>query len=185
MIFKEIFVYLTGNQLYEAAELAIRNGIPNLALLISQLNLSPETKSVLQCQMEQWKSSMTLDFIPITVQKIYMLLSGMLIYEYDSRQFKKTVNVCEYLNWRQCLAIILWYMTSSSDSISTSLQIYKEAYNKHYICVKPTPEHLDNSINILDIQYYLLLLHCNKSVSLEKVLHPLTHTTCGSDYRLR
>lgn len=184
MIFKEIFVRLTGFQLYEAAELAVRNSIPKLALLISQMNLSSTTKPILQYQMEQWKSSMAMDFIPVIVQKIYMLLSGILIYDYESKNFKRTVNVCEYLNWRQCFSIILWYMTSSSDAISTSLYLYKEAFEKHEICVRPTPDHLDEGTDILDAQYYLIMLHCNKSVSLEKVLDPLTHTIYGADYRL-
>ncbi|KRT79838.1 hypothetical protein AMK59_6792, partial [Oryctes borbonicus] len=183
-IYKEIFICLTGYQLNEACELAMKGSVPNLALLMAQMNLSEETKPILQFQMEQWKTTMALDFIPVDVQKIYMLLSGILIYEYDSKKIRKQINVCESLNWRQCIAIILWYMTSSSDPISKSLQIYKEAYGKHFICMKPFPEYLHEGTDILDLQYYLLLLHCDKSVSLEKVLHPLTHTNYAGDYRL-
>lgn len=184
LIYKEIFLHLTGFQLSEAAELAIKNCSPNLALLISQMNVNADTKAVLQYQMEQWNSTMALEFMPGVVQKIYMLLAGMLIYDYQSKQGMKRINVCECLNWRQCLAIILWYMTSSTDSISAALYVYKEAYSKHGVCTKPFPEHLDENGDILDLQYYLMLLHCDKSVSLEKILHPLTHNSYAGDYRL-
>ncbi|GJQ66844.1 hypothetical protein Trydic_g18599 [Trypoxylus dichotomus] len=45
-------------------------------------------------------------------------------------------------------------------------------------------EYVHEGDDILDLQYYLLLLHCDKSLPLEKVLHPLTHTNYAGDYRL-
>jgi len=61
-------------------------------------------RSLLRNQLELWNNNQMDGFIDSERLRVYSLLAGALVWEASD----KSINVCEGVDWRRCLALHLW-----------------------------------------------------------------------------
>lgn len=171
-----IYLNLTGRRVKQAAELVAKSKYPNLSLLIS--SFTTEKQSQLVKQIEDWKHSGAIKFIDEKVLRVYLLLSGCPVFE--------DLNICSDLDWLRAFAVHMWYMTSISEPLGVTVNLYEKAFRQLGYAPTPTPPHYtDSSENApLDIMYQLIILFTNKQYKLNRVLNPTTYTNEINDYSL-
>lgn len=169
-----ILALLSGHQVEKAALIAINNNMPQLGMLLAQINSTSTGKVLLKKQISQWVSSLAADKIDENTFKIYLILAGITNTE--------KANICESLDWKRALATHLWYIAPSSKPISYVIQLYEQAFKTFGYADRPNPPH--NKEDVCDILYHLMLLNINKNKSLEQVLNTDTHTNDPTDYSL-
>ncbi|KAJ8950741.1 hypothetical protein NQ318_011234 [Aromia moschata] len=177
-IVKNIFNQLTVFKITEAANLAIDNRFPNLALLISQLSLTNRTKLFLQEQIEMWHTSMVLNHMSGDIKKIYLLLSGTPI--------KEDINIFESIDWKRALGMHLWYVCDAGVPIEIAIELYEKAFEEQSYAEAPYPPYRNSYIEdaSFDVLYHMLLLYRSRIHRLSSALNPATHTDNLLDYRL-
>ncbi|KAJ8972764.1 hypothetical protein NQ317_006280 [Molorchus minor] len=175
---KNIFNQLTVFKILEAADLAMDNRFPNLALLVSQLSLTNRTKLFLQEQIEVWYKSMIANHIGHDVKKIYMLLSGT--------STRENVNIFEDVDWKRAFGMHLWYICAAGTPVEAAIELYKKAFEEKGYAEPPYPPYKSDysEEGPFDVLYHILLLYKTRIHSLSSVLNPATHTDNLLDYRL-
>lgn len=159
LLHQGIFALLTGKQIQRAAEMASQHGEYRLALLLSQLAASNsvaasrfhrELQMDIQRQLESWLDTQVIppttlsspsptqwrgtSLISTSLLKLYRLLTG----DVDG--------VCDYLDWKRCLALHTWYPTSSAQgggTIADILIAYETAVQQG-LCTLPLPPYLES-----------------------------------------
>lgn len=176
---QDIFNLLTVFKTWDAANLALGNRCPNLALVISQLSITNRTKFFLQEQIESWYSSLTANHINGDLKKIYLLLSGIPV--------KDEVNIFQDVDWKRAFGMHLWYVGPAGAPIEFAIDLYNKAFEEESYSVFPSPPYKPNSIeeSDYDILYHILMLYKTRVHRLSSALNPSTHTDDYLDYRLR
>ncbi|XP_022915204.2 nuclear pore complex protein Nup98-Nup96 [Onthophagus taurus] len=182
ILYKRIFINLTGNRVEKAAELAVDNELFNLSLLLSQLNCSESTKSIASKQLDHWNISTSGDHIDPSFLKIYMLVAGQNVNGTKDITTTDVFSVCEDLDWKRCLAVMLWFISKGYQDITQAVDLFQEDFESFGLSARPLPPGAQDT-KVLDILYHLMLLHCHRSKSLEPVLEPETHSLLPTDYR--
>ncbi|CAF0852273.1 unnamed protein product [Brachionus calyciflorus] len=185
-----IFSYLSGNRLLDACNVAIENSDYRLALLISQSSGSNDTvRTMMKKQLNEWFNSNSDKFINAERLKLYVLISGELVYNI-SGQKPELINVCEDLDWKRQFGIHLWYQCLPINSITDALNQYEKSVSND-ICTKPVPTYVEdtitdtkNPINLLDTCYHLIKLYCNNTYPIQDIISPLNHGPNQLDFRL-
>lgn len=173
-----IFTYLTGHNIKEAAELAMANEFPQLSLLISQAGTNENFKLLMNHQMEQWHNNGMLNLINNEILKIYSLLSGI-----DNIS---DINVYDKLEWKRTLAMHLWYATSTGTSFIRAIQAYNKNIKSLSYVNLPISDYCGCIPGMTyDILYHIMILFINPTLVLEKVINPSNYTDDPLDYRLR
>lgn len=165
----KIFILISGNQLLEAARLAIDSGNPHLATVIPLLGSNDQKlRSSARNQLEYWIDHNMADSIPSSILKVYELVSG----NSDDSRFQN-VNINEGLTWRKAFGLKLWYSTiDGRKSIAQSVESFKEAFK---------------SDSRLDFEYDVMFRFLDYYASNGKDLAPsldLPVNQWGLDYRL-
>lgn len=176
---EQILAYLSGNRLDEAAECALEQDNPRLAMLISQLPHSEITKKTILQQLTLWQESNISEHMNIHVKKIYMLLAGIPAMDSGDEEF---INVCEDMNWVKTFAIYLWYICSIPKKIDEIVATYEKAVDKYGCADKPTPLYNMNIPDIVDLSYHMIKYYCDVNYPLDAALNPNTHTCDVLDY---
>ncbi|CAG9854284.1 unnamed protein product [Phyllotreta striolata] len=175
---KTIFDKLSIHRINEAASIALEKRHPNLALIISQLSVTNNTKLFLQEQIENWYKSMTSQHIGDTTKKIYLLLAGTPI--------RDEVNIFEDIDWKRALGMHLWYVSPVGAPIEMVIEMYKKAFEEYTYASSPNPPYRttyeeDGSFDLL---FHILMLYYSKAHRLSTVLDSSTHTDDYLDYWL-
>ena len=118
----ELFVRLTGRQIDEACEAAVRADDVDLALLVAMAGDKTSLSHDMQCQLEyliskyggRIESNSATDSVPVKLMQIYRLLAGdidELLRRLAGRTDGDSMRIPggELLDWKRCLALYLWY----------------------------------------------------------------------------
>lgn len=184
---KKIFSELTARRLQNACNLAIKCGNLKMALILAQACSNEKVKQLVRTQLACWQRTEADLFIDEDYLKIYATLAGCMVWSGNGG----TINVCENLDWKRCLAMHLWFYCKSTDTIKNGLEAYEDAYqgktaNGTY-CAPPVPDYCskDTSVPTRDIRFQLLQLFCDKaSVKLSDILSTNSYTNNPLDVRL-
>ncbi|KFM59064.1 Nuclear pore complex protein Nup98-Nup96, partial [Stegodyphus mimosarum] len=190
----KIFLYMSGRRISDAVKLAQENHDYRLSLLLSQAEGNLLVRKLISNQLLNWEQNGAYKFIKYNRIALYALLSGMLIWE----NVYETVNCCKNLDWKQALALHLWYHCSPNSSIQDALKKYDESFQgtgchgkysmppyPPYIDIKDlTKDIVDDSEMVYDTCYHLLKLYCDRSHRLDQLLMPETYSEDHLDYRL-
>ncbi|XP_064636233.1 nuclear pore complex protein Nup98-Nup96-like isoform X2 [Lineus longissimus] len=192
-----IFSCLSGGQIPEACEIAVKAGDHRLALMISQTTGNHVFRSMLKKQLTNWHETKADQFMDLERLKIYALLASCMVWDTSAL----TVNVCEDMDWKRALAIHLWYHCVPTSTISDAVHEYDCAFKgkrQTSYCGPPHPPYLEkfkdnvNSVEsradrrtvIRDCCYHILKLYGQRSHRLERILAPTTSTPSHLDHRL-
>lgn len=176
-VFRKLYIYLSGHQIEQAAKFALDNNLPQLSLMLSQLNCSKAAKTIFLYQINQWNDSTSIEFIDDSLLKLYLILAGTL----ENQQ----VNICDSLDWHKALAMHLWYISPTERSLTDAVNLYEEAFHVLGQAKAPIPHYKENTkSNFYDIQFHLMKLFGDNNIPLEQVLNTFTHTEDPTDYRL-
>lgn len=175
---KKIYVYLTCHRIYDAANLARRSRMHQLSLLLTQNNVNDLNKYLLGRQIEEWNMSGAIDEIDDDIVRLYLLLSGSPI--------NRSVNICEGLRWQKAVALHLWYLTSSSQTLNAAVAMYERSFGSSYCYSNyPSPPYpTSHYFKHFDIQFHLMKLYSYNTNGLEEILNTFSHTSDPTDYRL-
>ncbi|KAG5889547.1 hypothetical protein JTB14_024955 [Gonioctena quinquepunctata] len=175
---KNLFNLLSVFKIVDAANLAMDERYPNLALIISQLSLTNRTKIFLQEQIESWYKSMTANHIGDDMKKIYLLLSGVSV--------KEELNVFQNIDWKRAFGMHLWYVSPTGAPIEMAIELYKKSFEEQGYAEMPNPPYTSTYVEegSFDILYHILMLYKTRIHRLSTVLNPATHTDDFLDYRL-
>lgn len=176
---ENIFKLLTVFKTLDAANLALGQRCPNLALLISQLSITNRTKFFLQEQIESWYNSLTANHINEDMKKIYLLLSGI--------PLREEVNIFQSIDWKRAFGMHLWYICPVGAPIEVAIELYKKAFEEQSYSQFPNPPYKNTNVEdgSYDILYHILMLYKTRVHRLSAALNPATHTDDSLDYRLR
>lgn len=175
---KRIFGYMSCHRIFDAARVARKLSLHRLSLLIPQINTNRITRYILTDQIHNWNVSGEIDEIDADMIKIYMVLAGCPV--------NRDVNICEGLSWQKAVALHLWYLTSSTQSLNEAVSMYEQSFKSHVgYSNHPTPPYpgAENYLHY-DIEFHLMKLYANNTNSLEEILNTFTHTPDATDYRL-
>lgn len=165
----KIYILISGNQLSEAARLAIDSGNPHLATVIPLLGSNDQSlRSSAKDQLDYWMDHNMADNIPLPILKIYELVSG------NSGTSKlPNVDVNEGLNWKKAFGLKLWYSAiDGRSSIAQSVEWFKESFGS------------DPQLNFTDdVMFKLLDYYASNGTDLAPSLD-LSVSQWGLDYRL-
>ncbi|ODV61743.1 nucleocytoplasmic transporter NUP145 [Ascoidea rubescens DSM 1968] len=102
----KIFLLLCKHDIKGAISLAIETKHFNLATLITLLGSGEESVFFgAKSQLEFWIKTSAINYIPISVLKVYGLLTG----EPLTNEYESYFNLVENLSWKVCLGLELWY----------------------------------------------------------------------------
>ncbi|RNA23314.1 nuclear pore complex Nup98-Nup96 isoform X1 [Brachionus plicatilis] len=185
-----IFSYLSGNRLLDACNIAVENSDYRLALLISQSSGSNDTvRAIMKKQLKEWFESNSDRFINNERLKIYILISGELVYNISDLK-NQLINVCENIDWKRQFGIHLWYQSLPINSITDALNLYENSV-KNNICTMPVPSYIEervsdgqNSPDLFDTCFHLIKLYCNSEYPIENIVLPQNHGSNQLDHRL-
>ena len=87
-------------------------------------------RAYLRKQLEEWRRQGTDQKIDQERLKLYVLLSGEVVWEMsrEERRERGVVNVCEGLDWKRVLALHLCYICTPSSDISAAITTYLHSY---------------------------------------------------------
>lgn len=170
----------------DACDLAFENNDINLSLLIAQSSSSLAVKQLIQHQLSCWHQVEADDFIDERRLKILMMVGSIPAME---GAHNTTLNIFENLNWVKCLALQLWYISTSVSSATDSILTYEQnSLNEEANVAMPVPSYckLEEAINckFSDIRFHLMKLYSQRSHPLEMLLHPANYSKDLMDYRL-
>lgn len=191
----KIFIYLSCLRISDAVKLAQQHQDFRLSLLLSQAEGTAIVRKWLCNQLLNWEQNGAYKFIKDERILLYAVLAGLLLWE----NVHGTVNCCKNLNWKQALALHLWYHCEPNASIQDAVAEYDKSFqgDKKY-SLKPYPSYI-NSLDmdvemtddkatehetVYDTCYHLLKLYCDRAYRLDQLLIPETYTTDHLDYRL-
>ncbi|XP_019852669.1 PREDICTED: nuclear pore complex protein Nup98-Nup96 isoform X2 [Amphimedon queenslandica] len=187
---ENLFSLLCQFRLIDASRLAHSLNSHRLALIIGQAaNPNLSSRLLLQQQLEDWNRIEIDDHIDPSIHCIYVLLSGLLVWE--GRQ--KLVNLCEGLNWRESAALHLWYTLAPTDSVKDFIEKYDASFKgEDPYSTRPTPLYIPPSPAgfssphefLFDTCYHLINLFNRKDYPLDETLAPSGSTPYQLDYRL-
>ncbi|XP_012217704.1 nuclear pore complex protein Nup98-Nup96 isoform X3 [Linepithema humile] len=188
---KIIFSLLSACKLEDACQEARKVGDHCLALLMAQLRSGAPVKELIKQQLALWQETNVDENLAVERLKLFMLVAGEPLI---SRK-NETINVCESLDWKRAFAIHLWYLSSSTCSITDALDLYEASFNAtetQMYAAAPEPEYrendydaeLSNGKRIYDLCFHLLKLYCTGNHDLGELLNPLSYTANPLDYRL-
>ncbi|XP_054715876.1 nuclear pore complex protein Nup98-Nup96-like [Uloborus diversus] len=194
---QKIFLSLTGRRISDAVKIAQKTRNFRLALLLSQAEGCFTVRKLLSCQLQNWEQNGAYKFIHHNMIMLYCLLAGFLLWE----NIYETVNCCKNLEWKQTLALHLWYHCTQNASIQEAVKAYDDSFqgtetNQKY-SLPPYPDYFDLDAviesevdsteapdKIFDTCYHLLKLYCDRTHRFDQLLMPATYTWDHLDYRL-
>lgn len=177
---------MTTHRITDACELALSNNDFNLCLLISQCSGGPTVRHLVQQQLANWHEIDADSFIQEKRSKILMMIAGVSLMEGPE---SSQINIFEGLDWLKCLALQLWYLSSPTSSISDIVLSYESLFSDFNIDISaPVPPYIQRfdqrDFKYKDIRFLLLKLYCQRSQSLDSLLHTAGYTSDDMDYRL-
>lgn len=177
---------MTTYRISEACELAFSNEDFNLSLLISQCSGGPTVRQLVQQQLANWHEIEADNFIQEKRLKTLMMIAGVSVMEGPK---SNTINIFEGLDWLKCFALQLWYLSSPTSSINDILLSYEKLFNdSNFEIAAPVPPYIERfdqkDFKYQDMRFLLLKLYCQRSQSLESLLHTAGYTSDDMDYRL-
>lgn len=175
---KRMYLYMTCHRILDAAELARKNDMNQISLLITQKNERLFTKLLMNKQFDEWREAGITKRMNRDILKMYLLLAGHPVH--------RDVNICESLKWQKALAIHLWYLTTSRQSLDVVIGLYEESFssNLSYSNYPMPPYGTLKYFKHYDMQFHLMKLYTSRANALEKILNTFTHTSDPTDYRL-
>ncbi|XP_055631549.1 nuclear pore complex protein Nup98-Nup96 [Toxorhynchites rutilus septentrionalis] len=174
------------HKVLNACELAFENDDINLSMLLAQISGGPTIRQLIQHQLSSWQDVEADKFIDARRLKVFMLIAGIPLLSSSHG----TLNVFEKLDWLKSLALHLWYLCSSTASITDALVNYEKSFQSdEFFALPPTPAYtsrirMSSPKPIQDIRFHLLKLYSKRSHPLEALLNPATHTPDPLDFRL-
>ena len=108
---------------------------------------------MLLSQLDRWQEMKADRYIAPNRLKVYSTVAGLPVWLGSGGLL---VNVCERLDWKQALAMELWYLTSPVASIADAFDAYEAAFtgngggddaDRKYAS-KPLPEYAENDCEI-------------------------------------
>lgn len=170
----------------DACDLAFENNDIHLSLLIAQSSGSLAVKQLIQHQLSCWRQVEADEFIDERRLKILMLVAGIPAMEGPKNN---ALNVFENHNWLKCLALQLWYISSSVSSATDSILTYEQnSLNEDANVALPVPSYckLQDLLNckFYDIRFHLMKLYSQRSHSMEVLLNPANYSKDFMDYSL-
>lgn len=177
---------MTTYRTSEACELALTNNDFHLSLLISQCSGGPTVRQLVQQQLANWHEIEADNYVQDKRLKILMMIAGVSVMEGPK---SSTINIFEGLDWLKCLALQLWYLSSPTSSINDVLLSYEKLFNdSNFEIAAPVPPYVERfdqkDVKYQDMRFLLLKLYCQRSQSLETLLHTAGYTSDDMDYRL-
>lgn len=176
---EEVLTLLARHDVAGAARLAHKNGEYYLALLISQAGSSLAFKGMLQRQLHLWTENRADAFITEDRLRVFALLAGITVWETTHGK----INTCEGMDWIKALAHHLWYVISPVGSITDALLEYeaacgisKDESGVEVYASGPTPSYSQSPTQFRDLCFQLISLYCHRTIPLEKLINPLSHT---------
>lgn len=174
------------HKVLDACELAFESDDINLSMLLAQISGGPTIRQLIQHQLSSWQDVEADKFIDPRRLKVFMLIAGIPLLSSSHG----TINVFEKLDWLKSLALHLWYLCSSTASITDALVNYEKSFESdEFFALPPTPAYtsrikLSSPKPVRDIRFHLLKLYSKRSHPLEPLLNPATHTPDPLDFRL-
>lgn len=182
-----IFNLLSGNQVQAACEVARENKEMRLSFLLAQITGDHHLKQYIRNQLSQWEERNIDEFINGDRLKLYVLLSGMMVWKSTTHH----INLCDNVKWKRSLGLHLWYYCSSTATILDAFTEYQNSFkgtNTYEAYAGfPSPDYSPDAAaddRTKDICYHLLALYCKRSHSLGNMLTPKTYTSNQLDYHL-
>lgn len=177
-VVKRIYVYMTCHRIFDAATLARKSHMSQITLLLTQLNANIFTKCLMNKQLDEWNQTGVTEKMDPDILRLYLLFAG--------HPVNRDVNICEDLKWQKALALHLWYLTTSSQSLNTAVTMYENSFRGHvgYSNYPKPPYACFGQIEHYDMQFHLMKLFAYRSNALEEILNTFTHTSDPTDYRL-
>ncbi|XP_075227929.1 nuclear pore complex protein Nup98-96 [Lycorma delicatula] len=180
------FALLTGHQIYEACKMAQDMGDHYASLLVSQVGTGEAVRTLAEKQLCQWVETQADKLIDCIRLKLIMLVAGIPLLQAT----ETTINIFDGLDWKRAFALHLWYVCSTSASVTDALLKYESAFdNANCYAASPLPSYsveweTTSGQALFDVSYHLLCLFSFRSHPLERLLNPATHTSDPIDYRL-
>ncbi|KAJ7074900.1 nuclear protein 96-domain-containing protein [Mycena belliarum] len=196
------FMFLTGNQIERASEVAMDGGYLKLATLISQAGGDFEFREDLKEQLEIWREQRVDMHIDGDVRKVYALLAGILDSVVEGSkgggQDKcPDIDILAGLDWKRVFGLHLWFSNLVDAPISQIFNGYSrlvEDSTRTRKIAGPIPWYeeagtksrwrLPSPSSVPDALFSLIRLHAEPSCSLSHVLTPLSFGPSPLDYSL-
>lgn len=165
--FDAIWVLICGHRLEDAAVRAISSENPHLATVISQLG-SPVVRKAAQAQLDDWKSSDAIFYIPTKIRAIYELAAGntglVPPFSANGRQSPE-INLAEGLDWKRVLGLKLWYGLNDV-SIENIIATLPDSDDPEFVFLRLVcqPSVLNQIEALVDLPTAFLALQALKSV---------------------
>ncbi|WFD21613.1 hypothetical protein MEQU1_000268 [Malassezia equina] len=198
---EQVFAWLTGHQVEEAAEAAMEAGQVRLATLVAQAGGSLEMRADLQEQLAVWRSEGVDAELDTSVRRVYELLAGNVTHAQvnDARgRPKQTLAMAAGLDWRRALGLHVWYGTVWEAPLSASIRSYEAAWRESDSTAAPLPVYqAEAQLGLLrkreliqqegaprDALFELLMLHVDATYPLEHALEPRHFGRSALDHTL-
>lgn len=170
----------------DACDLAFENSDINLSLLLAQSSGSLAVKQLLQHQLSCWHQVEADEFIDERRLKVLMMISGIQAMEGARNSL---LNIFENLNWLKCLALQLWYVSTSVSSVTDAIFAYEQnSQNANANVALPVPSYCKTedaqNFKYYDLRWHLMKLYSQRSHSMEVLLNPANYSKDLMDYRL-
>ncbi|KAJ7180452.1 nuclear protein 96-domain-containing protein [Mycena filopes] len=197
------FMYLTGNQVNRASEVAMDGGYLKLATLISQAGGDFEFREDLKHQLEIWREERIDLHVDESVRKVYALLAGLVDFVVEGSkgggQDKcADVDIVAGLDWKRVFGLHLWFSGLVDAPISQIFDAYNQLVQEPSArkIARPIPWYQETSSTSKwrwklpasptapDALFSLIRLHAEPSCSLSHVLLPLSFGPSPLDYSL-
>ncbi|KAK9478525.1 nuclear protein 96-domain-containing protein [Lipomyces japonicus] len=175
---ESVFVLLSGHQIEQACLQAVTNNSLHLATLIPLIDGDNDFRQDVKKQLSDWSEKQVMSEIPVSVRKVYELLSGNTNLSTGSKSSFAEDHVSNFcvsrgLDWKRAFGLRLWYETFVEDSIADAVHLYEQAYQQFDEVAFPALKNTNNK----DILFELLRLYADVNYPIEAAILPSNITS--------
>ncbi|KIY50405.1 hypothetical protein FISHEDRAFT_38847 [Fistulina hepatica ATCC 64428] len=175
-----IFTYLTGHQIENACNEAVKGKFFRLATLIAQVsdNAGTGAGDPLFCedvmdQLRIWRTQKIDVHIDEFVRRIYALLAGVINSQDTAQGQSQFDNVSKDLDWKRLLGLYLWYIEPVDSSVTDVWEVFTQ-HSPSTAVSRPstTQKHSLPGLEKGDLLYGLVRLFADPACSLSEIFDP-------------
>ncbi|KAK9460211.1 nuclear protein 96-domain-containing protein [Lipomyces oligophaga] len=185
---ESIFIFLSGHQIEQACIEAVSSNNLHLATLLPLIGGDEEFRRDIRSQIQDWTEKKTLSQIPLSIRKVYELMSGnTAISAGVSGSFNEDVvaDICisEGLDWKRAFGLFLWYSVFEEDGLDRAVLSYADAAKS----IQGIPRPLSDDIEVervSQILFGLLMLFSDGNFTIQEAVATSEANRQNIDYSL-